>query len=80
MKEELINFKTAKMAKKKGFNISTLYFWNTNKKSSLNRGVKYMSDDKENNDEDYGLPIDSEYVDGSFKREDDELCELINKL
>ena len=38
-------------------------------------------DKKENSDEDYPLPTDSYYVDGSFKRElDIEMIQLINEL
>ena len=38
-------------------------------------------DKKENSDEDYPLPTDSYYVDGSFKRElDIEMIQLSNEL
>jgi len=36
-------------------------------------------DEKENSDEDYRLPDDPEYVDGSFGRENIESCELNNQ-
>lgn len=36
-------------------------------------------DEKENSDEDYSLPTDFEYVDGSFGREDIESCQLNNE-
>ena len=45
---------------------------------SLEEAIKIF-DDKENSDEDYGLPTDPEYVDGSFKREDEEICSLNNQ-
>lgn len=35
-------------------------------------------DAKESSEEDYSLPTDSEYIDGSFKREDEEICAEYN--
>ena len=44
MKEELIKFKTAKLAKEKGFDWETEEFYTNSKKPYLTKGVEYMSD------------------------------------
>lgn len=36
-------------------------------------------DEKEDSDDPYELPLDSTYIDASFKREDEKFCELINE-
>ena len=45
---------------------------------SLEEAIKIF-DIKENSNEEYSLPTDSEYIDSSFKRNDYEICKLINK-
>lgn len=45
---------------------------------SLEKAIEIF-DAKENSDENYSLPTDPEYVDGSFKRENEETCSLNNQ-
>ena len=45
MKEELISYETAKLAKEKGFNIPVTNYWSTGIKSRISQGMEYMSDD-----------------------------------
>lgn len=37
-------------------------------------------DEKESSEEDYSLPTDPEYIDGSFHRENEESCGLENNI
>lgn len=37
-------------------------------------------DRTENEGEGYPLPTDPEYSDGSFRREDEEMCEIVNQV
>jgi hypothetical protein len=45
---------------------------------SLDEAIQIF-DNKENSDENYELPTNPEYVDDSFKREDEETCSLNNQ-
>jgi len=45
---------------------------------SLEEAIKIF-DTKENSNKEYSLPTDSEYIDSSFKRDNDEICKLVNK-
>tara|TARA_R110000851_G_scaffold36063_1_gene94386 strand:- start:121 stop:546 length:426 start_codon:yes stop_codon:yes gene_type:complete len=44
MKEQLITFNTAKLAKEKGFNWGCNYFYTPDKKPYITRGYEYRSD------------------------------------
>lgn len=44
MKDELISFETAKLAKEKGFDIQVLDFWTKGKKPYISQGLEYMSE------------------------------------
>lgn len=46
--------------------------------NSLEEAIKIF-DEKEDSEDDFPLPTDPVYRDGSFKREDEEICGLLNE-